>query len=167
MTSAAPSTSITDNRRKGFAYWFIFVCNAMARVAYHSRFPPLHGFMSPRRWRRIALCASQQRSSGLIHQLSIDVSGQGLHSITARISELIRCNDSNEGLCTLFLRHTSASLLIQENYDDSARIDLENWLNRLVPEHDPLYTHALEGADDMPAHKPVPEPLATTGTASS
>ena len=57
-----------------------------------------------------------------------------------------------EGLCTLFIRHTSASLLIQENYDDSARVDLENWLNRLVPENDPLYTHTLEGADDMPAH---------------
>jgi len=41
---------------------------------------------------------------------------------------------------------------VQENYDDSARVDLENWLNRLVPEHDPLYTHTLEGADDMPAH---------------
>ncbi len=57
-----------------------------------------------------------------------------------------------EGLCTLFIQHTSASLLIQENYDDSARIDLENWLNRLVPENDPLYTHTTEGGDDMPAH---------------
>ena len=46
----------------------------------------------------------------------------------------------------------AASLLIQENCDDSARLDLENWLNRLVPENDPLYTHTLEGADDMPAH---------------
>ena len=58
----------------------------------------------------------------------------------------------SEGLCTLFIRHTSASLLIQENYDDSARVDLENWLNRLVPENDSLYSHTLEGADDMPAH---------------
>ncbi|EED35510.1 conserved hypothetical protein TIGR00149 [Luminiphilus syltensis NOR5-1B] len=62
-----------------------------------------------------------------------------------------RC-EQQEGLCTLFIRHTSASLLIQENYDDSARVDLENWMNRLVPENDPLYTHTLEGADDMPAH---------------
>lgn len=57
-----------------------------------------------------------------------------------------------EGLCTLFIRHTSASLLIQENYDPSARVDLEAWLDRLVPENDPLYTHTLEGPDDMPAH---------------
>lgn len=88
----------------------------------------------------------------MIHQLSIDVKGQGLHPITAHISELIRRSEPSEGLCTLFLRHTSASLLIQENYDDSARVDLENWLNRLVPENDPLYTHTLEGPDDMPAH---------------
>jgi secondary thiamine-phosphate synthase enzyme len=58
----------------------------------------------------------------------------------------------NEGLCTLYIQHTSASLLIQENYDPSARVDLEHWLNRLVPESDPIYTHTLEGPDDMPAH---------------
>lgn len=57
-----------------------------------------------------------------------------------------------EGLCTLFIRHTSASLLIQENADPSARDDLQSWLNRLVPENDPLYTHTCEGPDDMPAH---------------
>ncbi len=57
-----------------------------------------------------------------------------------------------DGLCTLFIQHTSASLLIQENADPSARHDLEAWLNRLVPENDPLYTHTLEGPDDMPAH---------------
>jgi len=50
------------------------------------------------------------------------------------------------------MQHTSASLLIQENYDPSAQHDLEQWLNRLVPEGDPLYTHTLEGDDDMPAH---------------
>ena len=58
----------------------------------------------------------------------------------------------DEGVCHLFIRHTSASLLIQENYDPTARADLENWLNRLVPENDPIYTHTLEGSDDMPAH---------------
>jgi secondary thiamine-phosphate synthase enzyme len=57
-----------------------------------------------------------------------------------------------EGLVTLFVQHTSASLLIQENADPSARLDLERWLNRLVPENDALYTHTTEGADDMPAH---------------
>lgn len=58
----------------------------------------------------------------------------------------------NEGLVTLFIRHTSASLLLQENADPAARRDLEAWLNRLVPENDPIYTHTEEGPDDMPAH---------------
>jgi secondary thiamine-phosphate synthase enzyme len=80
------------------------------------------------------------------------VRGQGLYPITDRVQPVVTRSDRQEGLCTLFIRHTSASLLIQENCDDSARVDLENWLNRLVPENDPLYTHTLEGADDMPAH---------------
>jgi secondary thiamine-phosphate synthase enzyme len=88
----------------------------------------------------------------LISQLSIPVHGQGLYPITDRVQPVLAAAADSEGLCTLFIRHTSASLLIQENYDDSARIDLENWLNRLVPENDPLYTHTLEGPDDMPAH---------------
>lgn len=88
----------------------------------------------------------------MIEQIAIPVRGQGLHPITDRVRPLVQASGRDEGLCSLFLRHTSASLLIQENYDDSARIDLENWLNRLVPENDPLYTHTLEGADDMPAH---------------
>jgi secondary thiamine-phosphate synthase enzyme len=58
----------------------------------------------------------------------------------------------DEGLCTVFVRHTSASLLIQENADRSAKRDLEAWLDRLVPEDDPLYTHTSEGPDDIPSH---------------
>jgi secondary thiamine-phosphate synthase enzyme len=88
----------------------------------------------------------------LIKQITVPVSGQGLVPITSAVRPVVAACGQDEGLCTLFIRHTSASLLIQENYDDSARVDLENWLNRLVPEHDPLYTHTLEGADDMPAH---------------
>jgi len=88
----------------------------------------------------------------LIEQLAIAVKGQGLYPITGQVAPLVARCGRDEGLCTLFIRHTSASLLIQENYDDSARVDLENWLNRLVPEGDPLYTHTLEGADDMPSH---------------
>ena len=88
----------------------------------------------------------------MIEQLDIPVKGQGLYAITDLVRPLLQRSDAAEGLCTLFIRHTSASLLVQENYDDSARIDLENWLNRLVPENDSLYTHTLEGADDMPAH---------------
>lgn len=88
----------------------------------------------------------------MISELDITVRGQGLHAFTERLHPLVAAEGQGEGLCTLFIRHTSASLLIQENYDDSARVDLENWLNRLVPEHDSLYTHTIEGPDDMPAH---------------
>lgn len=88
----------------------------------------------------------------MIESMQISVDGQGLHTFTPQIAALISRSGITEGLCTLFIQHTSASLLIQENYDPSARHDLEHWLNRLVPERDPLYTHTLEGADDMPAH---------------
>jgi secondary thiamine-phosphate synthase enzyme len=88
----------------------------------------------------------------MIETLSITVNGQGLHAFTSQLQEILAQQNIEEGLCTLFIQHTSASLLIQENYDPSAQHDLENWLNRLVPENDPLYTHTLEGPDDMPAH---------------
>jgi secondary thiamine-phosphate synthase enzyme len=88
----------------------------------------------------------------MIVEISIEIPGQGLHEITARVSEAVRRAAVREGLCTVFLQHTSASLLIQENADPSARSDLERWLNRLVPEDDPLYTHTQEGPDDMPSH---------------
>lgn len=88
----------------------------------------------------------------MIEQVDVQVIGQGLHDITLSVTAVVKNSGITEGLCTLYIQHTSASLLIQENYDPSARVDLENWLNRLVPENDSLYTHTLEGADDMPAH---------------
>jgi len=88
----------------------------------------------------------------MIETIHISVSGQGLHLITRQVEEVVGKAGLQDGLCTLFIRHTSASLLIQENADPSARHDLESWLNRLVPENDPHYTHTFEGADDMPAH---------------
>ena len=88
----------------------------------------------------------------MIRELLINTNKQGLHSFTQSLQEIVLASTTQEGLCTLFIQHTSASLLIQENYDPSARLDLENWLNKLVPENDPLYTHTLEGPDDMPAH---------------
>jgi secondary thiamine-phosphate synthase enzyme len=88
----------------------------------------------------------------VIESIKIEVSAQGLHDITEQVNHVISCSNVNEGLCTVFVQHTSASLIIQENADPSARHDLENWLNRLVCENDPLYTHTFEGADDMPAH---------------
>ncbi len=73
-------------------------------------------------------------------------------AVTSAVARLLSPTGAGGGLCTLFIRHTSASLLIQENADPSARRDLEAWLDRLVPEGDPLYTHHAEGPDDMPAH---------------
>ena len=84
--------------------------------------------------------------------LTLSADRQGLYDITHKVAELVQSSGKNEGLVTLFIRHTSASLLIQENADPSARQDLESWLNRLVPEDDELYTHTNEGPDDMPAH---------------
>ncbi len=88
----------------------------------------------------------------MVKKLSVTIAGQGLHEITREIAEVVRESGVQEGLCTVFLQHTSASLVIQENADPSARRDLERWLNRLVPENDPLYTHTAEGPDDMPSH---------------
>ncbi|HHB92596.1 MAG TPA: YjbQ family protein [Thioploca sp.] len=84
--------------------------------------------------------------------IHIPVSGQGLFEFTQLVSSIVHDSKITEGLCTLFIQHTSASLLIQENADPTAKKDLEVWLNRLVPEGDSLYTHKLEGKDDMPAH---------------
>jgi secondary thiamine-phosphate synthase enzyme len=88
----------------------------------------------------------------MIKRLSIHSPGQGLHEITAQIEAVVREAQTKEGLCTIFVQHTSASLLIQENADPSAKRDLEQWLNRLVKEGDPLYSHTTEGSDDMPSH---------------
>lgn len=87
-----------------------------------------------------------------VAQLVIPVPGPGLHEITETVAAWVAERRLAEGLCTLFIRHTSASLVIQENADPSAKRDLERWLNRLVPETDSLYTHTLEGPDDIPAH---------------
>ncbi len=87
-----------------------------------------------------------------IAHLSITTQRQGLHEMTDAVGAVVSESGMADGLCTIMIRHTSASLLIQENADPSARHDLEVWLNRLVPEHDALYTHTAEGPDDMPAH---------------
>ncbi len=84
--------------------------------------------------------------------INVSAGGQGLYDITHKVTETVKSLGVTEGLVTLFIRHTSASLLIQENADPAAREDLEAWLNRLVPEGDPIYTHTQEGPDDMPAH---------------
>jgi secondary thiamine-phosphate synthase enzyme len=88
----------------------------------------------------------------MIKELSIDSSRPGLHEFTQQVAEIVRDSGQREGLCTVFVRHTSASLTIQENADPSARRDLEAWIERLVPERDELFTHTAEGPDDMPSH---------------
>jgi secondary thiamine-phosphate synthase enzyme len=88
----------------------------------------------------------------MIKTIKLNTAHQKLFEITSQVVNVVNEANITEGLCTLFLKHTSASLLIQENADPSVQIDLQNWLNRLVPEGDDLYTHRLEGLDDMPAH---------------
>ena len=88
----------------------------------------------------------------MIAHLNVRTSGSGLTEFTHEVNTLLQANNIRNGLCTILVQHTSASLVIQENADPSARRDLENWLNRLVPERDPIYTHTTEGDDDMPAH---------------
>ena len=88
----------------------------------------------------------------MIKYLTVTTSGQGLHEFTDKLDALVRDSSVREGLCTLFIQHTSASLLIQENADPEVQRDLERFLARLVPDGDPLFEHTAEGRDDMPAH---------------
>jgi secondary thiamine-phosphate synthase enzyme len=88
----------------------------------------------------------------VVRQLSIQTRGQGLLDVTREVAGVVNDSGIHNGICTVFIRHTSASLTIQENADPSARQDLETWLNQLVREDEPFYTHTLEGADDMPSH---------------
>ncbi len=85
-------------------------------------------------------------------KIDLQTSGQGLYELTQKVKSVVSQSPVKNGLCNLFIQHTSCSLIIQENADPSAKRDLEAWMNRQVPENDPLYTHIFEGADDMPAH---------------
>lgn len=88
----------------------------------------------------------------MVENIQLHVPGQGLHEFTQLAQEVVNKSGLEQGICTLFVQHTSASLLVQENADPAVRNDLEQWLNRLVQENDPLYTHTSEGPDDMPGH---------------
>lgn len=85
-------------------------------------------------------------------QLEVRTPGRGLHEITDRVATAVGLSGIEVGLCHLFLRHTSASLLVQENADPSARHDLERWFDRVAPDGDSRWTHRSEGPDDMPSH---------------
>lgn len=90
-----------------------------------------------------------RQASGIIE---VDSAGQGLIEITSRITRWVSEQGMSEGLLTLFCRHTSASLLIQENAAPAARADLEAYFARIAPEDPKAYAHDEEGPDDMPAH---------------
>lgn len=86
------------------------------------------------------------------HELALATRGRGLHEFTDQLVGWVGQQGFREGLLTLHVRHTSASLVIQENADPDVRRDLEAFFSRLVPDGDSLYVHTFEGDDDMPAH---------------
>ena len=85
-------------------------------------------------------------------ELTIATRGRGTYELTDRIAEIVRASSAHEGLATVFIHHTSASLIVCENVDPSVRRDLEAFVARLVPDGDPMFSHDAEGDDDMPAH---------------
>ncbi len=84
--------------------------------------------------------------------LEISTGGKGLYSFTESVEARIRDWDIQEGMCYLYVQHTSASLVISESYDPSAKMDLEVFMEKLAPENQPWHRHTLEGADDSPSH---------------
>lgn len=84
--------------------------------------------------------------------LTIRTHGKGLYPFTSLVTERLRRWGAREGLCCLYVQHTSASLVISENYDPTAKMDLETFMERLVPENQTWFRHTLEGADDSPSH---------------
>lgn len=83
---------------------------------------------------------------------TVDTKGRGFVDLTARVDALVRKSGVADGLCTVFVHHTSASLIINENADPTVRSDLEAFLGRLVVDGDPIFRHTDEGPDDMSAH---------------
>ena len=90
----------------------------------------------------------QQKTS----QISVRTQGRKLYDITPQVTAWAESSGLRTGLLTLYIQHTSASLLINENYDHDVLVDMEAFFNRLVPDGDPLFIHTVEGPDDMPAH---------------
>jgi secondary thiamine-phosphate synthase enzyme len=84
--------------------------------------------------------------------LEIRTRGKGLYPFTEQVSQCIQHWKVREGLCILFIQHTSASLLVSENYDPTAKMDLETYLEKLAPENQSWYRHTLEGPDDSSSH---------------
>lgn len=85
-------------------------------------------------------------------ELAVRTQGRGFTELTKDVAAVVRDSGVSDGLCNVFLAHTSASLIAGENWDQSVRRDLEAFMSRLVPDGDPLFEHDVEGPDDMPAH---------------
>ena len=84
--------------------------------------------------------------------LSVATAGRGLYEVTDAVASLVDAAGVDIGVCLVFCKHTSCSLMIQENADPAVARDMIAWLERIAPDGDPLYTHTAEGPDDMPAH---------------
>jgi secondary thiamine-phosphate synthase enzyme len=85
-------------------------------------------------------------------ELTVATKGRGTYDVTREVAAIVSASTARDGLATVFVHHTSASLIICENADPSVRRDLETFAARLVPDGDPAFTHDAEGDDDMPAH---------------
>ena len=96
-----------------------------------------------------AHCAEVIAQSG---QFEVRTRGKGTYEVTAEVASLVARSGISDGTATVFVQHTSASLVIMENADPSARRDLEEYFERLVPEDTPYFIHTMEGPDDMPSH---------------
>lgn len=86
------------------------------------------------------------------HTLEINTQGKGLYPFTSSVESLLHEWRVNDGMCYFFIAHTSASLVISESYDPSAKLDLEQFMERLVPENQAWFRHTMEGPDDSPSH---------------
>lgn len=85
-------------------------------------------------------------------EIKVHTSGQGTYEVSDKVHNALSISGLQNGTLSIFCRHTSCSLVLMENADASARSDLEAYMERLVPENDPLFTHTYEGPDDMPSH---------------
>jgi len=85
-------------------------------------------------------------------ELTVATKGRGTYDITSQVADVVYASSAQDGLATVFVNHTSASLIVCENADPSVRHDLETFAAKLVPDGDPMFRHVAEGEDDMPAH---------------
>ena len=96
--------------------------------------------------------ASNTGTVKMTTRITVQTRGQGLHEITREVQAVVQSSGITQGLCHVFVHHTSASLILCENADPSVRSDLERFMSKLAPDGDPMFEHDDEGPDDMPAH---------------